>query len=269
LWLITTVIVVLVFADMSFGVGPLHPDEPEWMILLDRVFDSSALLMLAIVVHLWIRSLRLLEENQLLLEKHMDLSRELQHRVRNDLQVLLQFLDEQAEQTGDLNAKDGFEFVARRVMSLGQIYDHLVGTETSRTLDFADYLRSLCSKIGEFQKIHRAGVVLTCHTSGPLLLDLDTATALGIIVNELIANSYEHAFPDSTGSIEVSLRHKEGDAQAVLTVDDDGSGFVESAIDSVGLGLVRRLVARIKGTIEFRVNRGTKWSITLPVPTEG
>src|SRR5258708_10596894 len=99
LWLITTVIVVLVFADMSFGVGPLHPDEPEWMILLDRVFDSSALLMLAIVVHLWIRSLRSLEEKQLLLEKHMDLSRELQHRVRNDLQVLLQLLGEQTEQT--------------------------------------------------------------------------------------------------------------------------------------------------------------------------
>jgi two-component sensor histidine kinase len=99
-------------------------------------------------------------------------------------------------------------------------------------------------------------------------LDIDTATSLGIIVNELLANSYEHAFTGPAGSIEVSLQHKEGEAHAVLTIGDDGSGLAEAATDSVGLALVRRLVTRIKGSLEVRAERGTKWSITLPVPVE-
>jgi two-component sensor histidine kinase len=160
LWLTATTIALFVFADLHFGVGPLHPYEPRWIVVLDRVFDASALLLLASVVHFWMHSLQSLDDHQLLLEKHIDLSRELQHRVRNDLQVLLRFLDEQARRTGDHDAKGGFEFVARRVMSLGRIYNHLVGTDVSGTMDFDDYLRSLCSGVGEFQTIQRAGVNL-------------------------------------------------------------------------------------------------------------
>ncbi len=267
LWVTTGIIALFVAIDLGYEATALRSStESLWVLLLDRSFDSLALLMLAIVVHLWIRSLQALDANQLVLAKQVDLSRELQHRVGNDLQVIFSFLDRAGRRTGDPEAKRSFEIVGRQVMSMGQIYDHLVGTEMSATIDFTAYLKALCSRVGELRTIQRPGVQLVCRAEDSVFLDLDTVTALGIIVNELIANAYEHGFPDRDGTIEVSLLYQQGDGRADLRIDDDGIGLPESAADSVGLRLVRRWVARIDGTLELRVGGGTKWSIALPVP---
>jgi hypothetical protein len=75
---------------------------------------------------------------------------------------------------------EGMRAIARRVMSLAKIYDHLLGNGLSRTIDFDRYLRSLCASLREVQDNREFGVALTCDSEPcPLLLDLDAVTALG------------------------------------------------------------------------------------------
>jgi two-component sensor histidine kinase len=70
-------------------------------------------------------------------------------------------------------------------------------------------------------------IAIIYHTV-PLMLNLDTVTALGLVVSEVIAKGYAHAFPDGTGSINVCLSSKHTNDSATITFKDNGVGFVES-----------------------------------------
>jgi two-component sensor histidine kinase/ActR/RegA family two-component response regulator/putative methionine-R-sulfoxide reductase with GAF domain len=212
------------------------------------------------------KNVLLLAENRLLEDKNV-LAQELQHRVRNNLQLVYGMLSKQLQATTDEAGKDGIGAIARRVMTLAQVYDHLLGTGLSRTIDFGNYLSSLCESFQALETVAHPHVRLTCHYE-PVILDLDTVTALGLVVAELIANSYHHAFPDGTGTIAVSLVRGNPDQDATLMFSDDGVGFVDAG-DSKrhGLGLVRRLMEQVDGLVTLRSDQGTKWTLKFPMPT--
>ena len=93
-------------------------------------------------------------------------------------------------------------------------------------------------------------------------------TALGIVVAEVVTNSYDHAFPDGkSGSIVVSVRHVRGNSDiATMTISDDGTGFLAKAESKRhGLGLVRRLVEQVRGSAVVESDHGTVWTIEIPV----
>lgn len=197
------------------------------------------------------------------------LAEELQHRVRNNLQLILGMLNRQIE-NGDNAGTEGMRAIARRVMSLAKIYDHLLGNGLSRSIDFDRYLRSLCDSLREFQTTTREfDVTLTCEgDTDPLLLDLDSVTALGIVIAEIISNAYLHAFPRREGAIRVTLERRV--PGAILTIRDDGIGFVQPASSKRhGLGLVRRLMEQIGGAVRVASDRGTKWTLAFPTTAEG
>ena len=202
------------------------------------------------------------EKNALLAEKAV-LAQELQHRVRNNLQLVYGML---SKQLLDGAGKDGIAAIARRVMTLAQVYDHLLGTGLSRTIDFGGYLASLCASFQALQSVQYPDVGLTCHVE-PVILDLDSVTALGLVISELISNSYAHAFPKGSGHIAVSLVRGQPADDATVTFSDDGVGFTQSG-DSKrhGLGLVKRLMQQLSGSAALRSDHGTSWTLRFPVP---
>jgi two-component sensor histidine kinase len=151
-------------------------------------------------------------------------------------------------------------------MALAQVYDHLLGTGLSRTIEFGKYLSSLCANFEAMENDHSADVELTCQCA-PIMLDLDSVTALGLVVSELVANSYAHAFPSGEGSISVSLSLGQSGKDATIIFADDGVGFSERG-DSArhGLQLVRRLMEQVGGSATLRSDHGTEWTLTFPVP---
>ncbi len=167
----------------------------------------------------------------------------------------------------DDDGKRGLLAITRRVSTLAQVYDHLLGTEMTRTTDFGGYVTSLCFDLAEIQASPAGGVRLVCDAA-PLPLGLDTVTALGLIVTELVANGYDHALPEGSGTIAVSVRRDAGDA--VMTIADSGPGFAPATEGKRhGLGLVRRLAEQVRGTAKRAFDRGTVWTIRFPVaPTE-
>ena len=207
----------------------------------------------------------LLEEKTRFLEEKNILARELQHRVRNNLQLVHGMLGKQAQITSDEVAIDGINAIARRVMTLAQVYDHLLGTGLSRTIDFGSYLLSLCDGFRDLGREQHPGVELICNF-GPVMLDLDSVTALGLVVSELVANSYAHAFPHGTGSIKVSLAADGPGGVGTIIFADDGVGFIETGNSTRhGLQLVKRLMEQVGGSATLCTDHGTEWTLKFPV----
>jgi len=209
----------------------------------------------------------LAEKNRLLDEKNV-LAEELQHRVRNNLQLVYGMLSKQLQAATDGPGKEGISAIARRVMTLAQVYDHLLGNGLSRTIDFGAYLSSLCSSFHDMEAAQHRKIALTCRCE-PVILDLDSVTALGLVIAELISNSFVHAFPDGTGTINVALLRGGPGEDATITFADDGVGFSENGGDKRhGLGLVKRLMEQVSGSAKLRSGPpGTEWTLRFPVPT--
>ena len=207
----------------------------------------------------------LVDEKDRLLEQKKVLAEELQHRVRNNLQLVYGMLSKQLDDTPDKAGQRGIKAISRRVSTLAQVYDHLLGNEMTRTTNFGGYIKSLCINLSEIQGAADGRVTLTCD-SDAIVLDLDVVTALGIVVAELVSNSYDHAFPgDKKGSILVSVRCNDGDF-TTMRISDDGTGFKPKAENKRhGLGLVRRLVEQIRGSVTVDSDHGTVWTIKIPV----
>ena len=172
------------------------------------------------------------------------LAEELQHRVRNNLQMITGMLDSYARTTEAGPARQGIEVIMRRVTTLAQVYDSLLGVGLSETVDLAEYLRALCGRLPGLQAVRNRPVRITLQAD-TVLLGLDAVTALGMAVAERVTNSYGHAFPDRDGAIAIALA-RTGPGTAALTIRDDGIGFVAKP-ESVrhGVGLVRRLLERV------------------------
>jgi two-component sensor histidine kinase len=204
------------------------------------------------------------DKNRLLDQKKM-LAEELQHRVRNNLQLVYGMLSKQLDDTIDEAGQRGLKAIARRVFTLAQVYDQLLGTEMSRKMEFSTYLKSLCVNLLDVQGPLDNAIRLECQCDSAQL-DLDVVTSLGIIVTELVTNSFDHAFPAGEGLISVSLRNEANADFAVMTIRDNGPGFTPVAESKRhGLGLVRRLSEQIGGTAVVERAKGTAWSITFPI----
>jgi len=205
----------------------------------------------------------LVAEKEVLLEEKNTLASELQHRVRNNLQLVYGMLLRQIT-TVEQPSKEGIRAIARRVLSLAMIYDHLLGHGLMQTIDFGTYLSALCVSLQDFQEKGAFDVMLVCDAE-PMELELDLVTSLGTIVAEVTSNAFLHAFPTGPGTIHVTLSHKEG--QGMLTIADDGVGFVADKLSKRhGLGLITRLMEHAKGEAQLKSDHGTVWTLTFPLP---
>lgn len=266
--IISTIDVIIKGNDRPYGVLEIDNNEQHDYDQHDIDFLTGFANVLAEAVATSARTAVLqttIDQMRVLLDQKKVLAEELQHRVRNNLQLVYGMLTRQLGATIDAGGQRGIKAIARRVSTLAQVYDHLHGTEMTRTTDFASYVKSLCLNLAEIQETSDGGVTLTCD-SEPIVLDLDVMTALGLIVAELVTNSYDHAFPDGKGATAVSVRRVPEDVDmATLTISDNGKGFNgQTENKRQGVGLVRRLIEQIRGTVKVESDHGTVWTIKFP-----
>jgi two-component sensor histidine kinase/putative methionine-R-sulfoxide reductase with GAF domain len=241
--------------------GVLECDSPEPREFTEVDFDF--LQGYANVLAEAVGRLRRQESERRMAREQAVLIRELQHRVRNNLQILHDLTVRHARAADLYAAQRGFADIERRVMTLGSLYNHLLGAGLDQRVDLGAYLSSLCADIAAFQDHHAQQVNLTCQVA-EVRVDLDLATTLGVVVNELVSNAFEHAFRQNSGTIILVLEAPE-DHRTRLTISDDGVGLLEPIEGSTGLGLVKILVEAIGGTLAVRTNHGTTWLLSLPV----
>lgn len=276
--IISTIDVVIKGDDKPYGVLEIDNDQQHTYDQHDINFLTGFANVLAeavatstrtAVLQATIEKMELLvADKDRLLEQKRVLAEELQHRVRNNLQLVYGMLHKQMNDTADPAGLRGIKAIARRVSTLAQVYDNLLGSDMTRTTDFGGYVKSLCVNLSEIQASPNGSITLSSECE-LLMLDLDVVTALGIVVAELVTNGYDHAFSGHDGSITVSVRAATADDDmAVLTINDNGKGFeAKAGSKRHGLGLVRRLVEQVGGSATMTSDHGTFWTIRFPSGT--
>ncbi|HEY0837549.1 MAG TPA: histidine kinase dimerization/phosphoacceptor domain -containing protein [Azospirillum sp.] len=198
------------------------------------------------------------------------LLRELQHRVKNNLYVVTSLLGLQANRIDDDRARQALAEVQGRVHVIGLAYGILQGSQDISRFDLGAYLADLCRTL-----LAGAGGV-----GGPVTLDLDLQPAqvdlqvgvpLGLIVNEIVSNSLQHAFGPQGGTVTLAVRQT-GD-RIELTVGDDGRGMdpagVQGRPGSLGRKLIAALAVQIQGTLTRPpAARGVRYHLSFPAPRD-
>ena len=189
------------------------------------------------------------------------LLKEIHHRVKNNLEMVSSLLALQSAKIKDNYVLDAMAESQHRVQSIGMIHQKLYTGTNLATIEMKDYFKNLTDYIvdifGMRQQVN-IDIAMEEHE-----LDVDMATPIGLIVNELVTNSLKYAFPNKrTGSIRVSLANTGDKLQ--LVVIDDGIGFDHGdKIQGTGFGsqLVELLTKQLDGKIVLNTNQGTSVSI--------
>jgi two-component sensor histidine kinase len=188
------------------------------------------------------------------------LLRELQHRMKNNLQVIVSFLALQRRQSSTKEARERIAAVMDRVLAIGLAHDQLSFKDSASSVQMYDYLKALCVNIDPC--LPQLAIEVEVE---PVSIPLDRAVPVGLIVNELVTNSVKYAFDEAGGVINVALRTNEAIGEAELSVRDNGRGMGETRKGAFGLRLVESLTAQLGGRLTRpEVDKGTLVTVTFP-----
>ena len=201
-----------------------------------------------------------LREKELLLK-------EIHHRVKNNLLVVACLLRLQSTTTEDPHAKAAMIGMRNRVHAMALIHESLYRSDNMAAVDMAAYVNSLCSQLMRALAITPGAIRLRLDLA-PLCLEIDKAIPFGLLVNELVSNALEHAFPDGrSGELRVSLQPLAEAQGWRLRVADNGVGmppdFDLKQTTSLGLRLVTDLTRQLEGKLEIRTGPETVFQIEV------
>jgi two-component system, sensor histidine kinase LadS len=192
------------------------------------------------------------ELNKALRAKEL-LLQEVHHRVKNNLQIILSIIRLQNDDIDDDVMSEKFINLENRINAITKTYNMLLIGNNLHEVDMAEYVESLVLDIKE--SMFNIKDNLEIITDIKAFVPLKKSVYLGLIINELVINSYKHAFDNAQGTIKIFL-NKDND-NFVLIVEDNGKGFnIDVNNKSLGLRLINTLVnEQLEGTIEHYNNR--------------
>jgi two-component sensor histidine kinase len=182
--------------------------------------------------------------------------REMDHRTKNNFQIVTSILTLQAGRSGNAEVQEALGEAAERLKAIAAVYSALApSSQGLATVRLQDQLQEICDQIR--RGILPDGIALETELE-PMLVPHETGVALGIVVNELVTNACKHAFGDGGGTIRVRAV-RDGEKAARIEVTDDGRGFTPAAPGArrgLGTRLVAAFVGRVGGTSEVRSSAG-------------
>ena len=197
--------------------------------------------------------------------KKDELLREVHHRVKNNMQVMISLLHVSALDISDDTLRGKLEDITRRMHAMALIHEQFYGAVDMSRIDFAIYLRQLLDRLSQEFPSQAVNACIDCE-EGVALLDLEQAIPAGLIVEELVTNSLKFAFAgrQSPGRVSVTQRVLEG-GELQVEVGDDGVGLPAEVeperSTTLGMLLIRILAEQLRGRVEFIRGEGTLASL--------
>jgi two-component sensor histidine kinase len=239
--------------------------EPILLLLLDTASSHSFTALTSKMVALnaeLARNRRIQVQLRRALDEKEMLLRELNHRVKNNLQTLLGILMLAENRATGPSPGCVIQDMRLRLEAIGVVQGLLYRQADIEGIDALDFLRDLCSNVE--RALGRPGIVVEVVGDGGFI-GLDVASPLGLIVNELLTNAFKHAFgAGARGTVKVGLTRSAPPAEAlVLTVEDDGCGLDPHASSGTGLVLVRGLARQLGASFVIETHEGVRCMLTL------
>jgi two-component sensor histidine kinase len=204
-----------------------------------------------------------------LLEAQSLLAREVDHRIKNSLQMVTSVLAMQAAGAESESEQLALQQACSRVQAVAHAHGLLYRSGGSDRVPFRDYLTALCCDLQSSLAPEEVERSIDC-CSDTADIPVDYALPMALVVNELVTNAFKHAFPGGRkGRVEVSFqRRKPGGWR--LTVADDGIGLPSwpppAAPHSLGTRIVGALVERLHGRLEVATEGGTRFTLDVEPP---
>ena len=190
------------------------------------------------------------------------LLKEIHHRVKNNLQLILSLIRLQAEEPG--TTEDFSRRLEGRVRAMSLIHELLYESENLAALDMADYIPRLAGL--QLQACGRTRAPQLELSVDSVYLDMDQAIPLALVMNELVSNAFKHA-GDDAGKIHIQLSTSNG--SVLMSVTDDGAGFPEGfdpmAGPSLGMKLVEALTLQLRGKLTWENHDGAVFKVQFDI----
>jgi PAS domain S-box-containing protein len=204
---------------------------------------------------------RQLQEKEVLLK-------EIHHRVKNNMQVIISILNLQASFIKNKKVIEILQDSQSRIKTMALIHEKLYQTRDFSNIDFSEYITNLLKYL--LTSYRSPDQKIDYHIDAdPFPLSIDNTISLGLITNELVSNSFKYAFAEM-GNCKIDILLKRYDKEnLVLSIKDNGKGlppeFDYRNTESLGLQLVCLLTEQIQGKLEVKSSdKGTSFSVIFP-----
>jgi two-component sensor histidine kinase len=200
------------------------------------------------------------------LDRHQVLLKEVNHRVKNSLQVVSSMLQLQARSVGDPDLRERLNEASTRVNAVGRAYERLAYNADYENIDLVEYLRQI---VDDLQPTV-APCKIELEAPEQIQFAADRAILVGLILNELVSNAGKYAYPDCPGG-PIQVRLVQPDNNSVLvSVRDEGVGLPVGFDPTAGKGLGTRLVNALSKQLGAQLTRpmspiGTDCALLVPL----
>ena len=207
-----------------------------------------------VLIFSWLVSskIKMLQEERLNAQKNRFLLKEFNHRVKNNMQIILSMLTLQKNGDIDQKSRETLKDLERRVVAISDQYTLLSIKEDSMTVDMYNYFTIIVNNLKKsFQKEIKTNINATST------MNSKEASYVGLIVNEALTNAFKYSNCDT---INIVLKRENSDY--LLTIQDNGVGFSKRAKDGLGLMLIDTLATlQLNGQVEIKKQNGVKITI--------
>ena len=203
---------------------------------------------------------------QVALDRHQILLKEVNHRVKNSLQVVTAMLQLQANSVGDPALSERLNEASSRVNAVGRAYERLAYNADYENIELVEYLREI---IGDLEPTV-APCKIEFEASEEIQIAADRAILVGLIINELVSNAGKYAYPDSPGGL-IWVRLFQSDKNSIfISVRDDGVGLPPGFDPTTSKRLGTRLVNALSKQLGAELTRpispvGANFTLLVPL----
>lgn len=204
-----------------------------------------------------------LKEKEVLLQ-------ELYHRTKNNMQTIVAMINMQTRQIEDEYILQIFKETKNRIIAMALVHEKLYQSKSLSRIDLKTYFTDLLDLLVESYPRLSDRVEITTDIQ-TVYVPIDTAIPCGLIMNELISNAFQHAFPDDRhGEIQISLKSLDS-GEVTLTFSDNGVGLPDEVdfenAESMGLKTILALAEhQLSGNVKVSSDSGTQFSFTFKMP---
>lgn len=258
----------------TFGISI---EKPFWLSTIFFVFIVS-LIVAAIVLYINIRLnamerrdlKELVDEQTKDIQEALDekevLIKEIHHRVKNNLAVVSGLLELQSWKMPDGLAKKALQESKMRVLTMSKVHENLYQNKDLAKVNVKRFFGDLLKSVSVTMKQTNHNIEVVQHVED-IVIDVNLGVPLGLITNELISNCYKHAFNKTKKGV-ITVTFEEEEDSYKLTIHDNGVGnsidLLTEKNDSLGMSLVKSLVAQIKAEITYSGEDGSEYVLVTP-----
>ena len=236
-------------------------DERYNLVIISLIFTLLGFAGLIFAYLNSIKNQRLIEKQKFIIEDSLkekeSLLKEIHHRVKNNLQMVSSLLSLQTKNTKDKSAIIALEEGKSRVKAMALIHQKLYQNEDLSIIEMQGYIESLINSVQSVYKKGGHNISITIDAEGTEL-DIDRAIPFGLILNELVSNTFKYAFPKSDENGKIYIHLSKNGSGGHFEYSDNGVGLPdemdERTNSSMGIRLINRLVNQLQSQLNIDKN---------------